>query len=845
MTVKNEIDQYTTDEEQIRGKFIVKSSDAVIQSAYLDFSTFILLERTLPNLNDGCKPIAKRLVLAMKNRQMLVGKQLKKSVNAIAECLSSYHPHGDLATYEALVFMTQQWKRPYPLAGLSGNNGNISGDGYAAARYTETFVSRFAVDTCLNELSEAVIPHSPNYNGTIQVPNYLPVAIPNLIINGNDSIAIGMINAVPSHNMGEVVNATIHLIQNPDCSDDDVMSLITGPDFPSGCSVLNAHEAQDIYKRGYGTFIMECSYSVNKNTINISEIPYQSNVAGIISEIAKLTRENKLPINRIINKTGKNTSADGTKVDVDITVASTADATQIMQLFLSSDTGLRRSIKYDFTVFDDNRIYYRIPMIDYLRNFVKTRKTIKARYYQELARKAMTELDLQKALFKVLPNIDRVIEIVRESKDDPTAVQTLIVEFDIHFKQAVKIIDMQIKRLTAYGITAVHDRINALESEIKEYVKILQDSKSIENIILSELKSIVKKYGKPRKTQLLTTTNSLSSKKSVRGIGNTVSVMKGAEVSDCIITLTSKFIRRINANDYIVRKRNTNGRNLKFAKDDNPLAIISAKTDDILWCLTSNGRIMEYPAGSIKEVTPEVLGSPIDIYFKLNENEHIVDIKVLPMFNGELQADYIITATKRGMIKKVPLSEYKSIGPAGMKAMGVKDGDEVLTFSFASSDEYLLTVSKYNRCCVFDMEEVSTSLRPAYGIMHQKLGSSREGNFDEIVGISIVNDQTQGILTIDSRGYGKITNLEHYILRKRGNLGYYTIDNISDAVSNTIAMCQAINDIENQSIFVVTQEGKSARLETANIQTFSRITKGVKILKVQETDNIISGILMQ
>ena len=831
------------DINQIRGTYIVQSSDDAIQKAYLDYSTYTLLERVLPNLNDGLKPIAKRLILSMKNRQMVSGKQLKKSVVATSECLSSYHPHGDLATYEALVFMSQGWKRPYPLVHLEGNNGNISGDSYAASRYTEVCLSKITMDTCLGELSEAVIPHSYNYNNTLQVPNYLPISFPNLLINGNDGIGIGLISAIPSHNMKEVIDSVSYLINNPECSDEDIMSFIKGPDFPSGCSILNAHEAQDIYTRGNGAFIMQSEYEINKNKITITEIPYQSNIAGIVSKITRLTKELKLPVSRIINKTDRTTKAN--KTDLEITVSQGADANQIMQIFLSSDTGLRRSIKHDFTVYDAGVVYYRIPVVQYLRNFVKIRKTIKTRYYQDLARKDMTQLDLLRAIVKVLPNIDRVIQIIRHSEDDVTAIAMLVEEFSIHNKQAIRIVEMQLKKLTSMGISATTDEISRLEERVNEYVSILQNPEYIDDIILNELETIQSKYGRPRCTRLLTIANSSSNKKSVRGIGNTVNVLSTEEVADCIITLTQKFIRRIDADDYRITRKGAAGRNLKFTKDDKPLAIVGAQTNDILWCLTSLGRIIEFPAGSIKEVKPDVLGTSVNTYFKLQPDEHVVDLKVLPMYDGKLDADYIVTSSKRGMIKKVLLDEYKNIGPAGIKAMGIKEHDEALGFIFASSDEYLMTVSKYNRCCAFAMEEVSQSLRPAYGIIHQSLGASKQGEPDELLNIFVVNDNTAGILTIDAKGFGKLTDVEQYMLRTRGSLGYYTIDNPSKEETNTVAMCEAITNVDSESVFLVTEQSKSARLEAAQIQTFKRQTKGVRIMKIQPDDNIVSGILIK
>jgi DNA gyrase subunit A len=735
------------------------------------------------------------------------------------------HPHGDNAAYEAAVFMAQAWKKNNPLLEISGNGGSITGDVWASSRYTEVLLTPIGA-SCFDDLSKKTVKWINNYDNTRLTPEVLPVKFPQLIVNGQNGIAVGLTSDIPTFNLGEVIDATIYTMNNFDTvTTDDIVKIMPGPDFPTGGVVTNAGQVAKIYETGNGGFINQAAYTIVKNKIHINNIPYLTDIKSIVSKIVENIKSGVLQgITAIDDFTDKSTKSNC--VDIVITFASTIDPqTLLRQLF--EVTGLQNTIKYNFNVLDGEEVIYRMKMVTYLKRFIDFRRDVVYRKHYEKCIDYAIKLDILQGYAKVLPFIDEVISIIKSSADERIAKNNLIKRFELHEKQAVRIVETKLGRLTSMGIQSVNDEISKLSKLIKDLQAFIVSPKNIDEYIVNELTEIKNKYATPRKTKLINTGSSGS-------VTETKREQRLAPVyqnDTCFITLSnSGLVRRIPESVYSSQGRGGKGRKLKIKEDDPIINSFFASNNDVIWCLTESGKVIEMVVGCIKECTTDVYGVHISNYIKIPDGDRIQSIT-----KYDKTKSHFVIITKNSLGKKVPLTEFKNIFETGIIATRVRDGDAIVSAKFANDDDCVIVTTRNNLCSQIIVEDFPDSLRPAYGNTILKL---KEGDtvfsmeLTSIAGEEIPDNI--GILTVATDGQGKITKLADYPVYKRPCVGYLTMQLNK---GQKVAFTSVVDTNKDQDIILITKKGKSIRMKVADIPvTMNRQTSGVRLIEMRDPE---------
>ncbi len=774
-----------------------------MKTSYLDYAMSVIIGRALPDVRDGLKPVQRRILFAMYDIGNRANKPYKKSARVVGEVLGKYHPHGDAAIYDALVRMAQPFSFRYPLVDGQGNFGSVDGDSAAAMRYTEVRMSSIA-EEFLKDIDKETVDFIPNFDGTLKEPVVLPTKVPNLLVNGSSGIAVGMATNIPPHNLREVINALIAMIEGKERR--EVLECIKGPDFPTGGIVLG-EELVRAYELGRGRIKVRAKVEIDEeeHAIRVKEIPYQTCKASIIEHIARLVKERK--IKGIVNIQDR---SDKEGIEIYIKLRHDANP-HIVLNNLYKHTALETTFNIINLAIVDG-VPKLLSLYDLLKEFLLFRKdVVKKRTIYELG-VAKERAHVLEGLEKALNRIDEVIEEVKSSRNTEEAKAKLITLLTITEKQAQAILDMKLQRLTSLEQEKLKAELNELREKIAFYNEILSDEEKLMGVIKKELEEIKEKYGDERKTEI------------VYGEMQVEDIKAFIQEEEVLVFLTkNNYIKRVKLSDCRVQRRGGYGIvGVETYEDDVVMQVIATSTHDDLLLFSDKGRVFALPVYQIPESTRYGKGRHIQNLISL-ENERIIIILPLTKENADL-----IFITKKGIVKRTALNAFKRIGRKGVKAIELDEGDEVVDVLLSYGNDAILLATKKGLSLCFPKEEIRRMGRGARGVIGIRLTKN-----DEVVGGTILG---KDVLTVSKKGYGKRTKKEDYRIQHRGGKGIITMR--TNEKTGEVVWIKGVED--GEELVITTDTGRIIRIPIKDIRRCGRATMGVKLMKIDANESIVS-----
>jgi DNA gyrase subunit A len=782
-----------------------------LKESYLSYAMSVIIGRALPDVRDGLKPVHRRIIYAMKDLGNFSNKPHKKSARIVGEVIGKYHPHGDSSVYDAMVRLAQPWSLRYLLVNGQGNFGSIDGDNPAAMRYTEAKMEKIT-EEFLQDIDKDTIEWRDNFDETLKEPSVLPTKIPALLANGSSGIAVGMATNIPPHNLNELIDACIDVIDNPNQNIDEFVKkkIIKGPDFPTGACILNNAGILDYIKTGSGSITIKAICSTEdigkgKSAVIIEELPYQVNKSNLINQIVELVKNGKI---KDISDIRDESNKEGIRVVIE--VKKDVDPNIILnQLYKFTSLQLNFSAKLLAIV---NGVPQVLNVLEYLHNFIAFRKEIIIKRTQFDLKKSQEKLHVLEGLTKALNHIDQVIKLIKESKSGPEAKEGLMNTFSFSEIQAQAILDMKLQKLTGLEMEKIRDEYNQTLEFIKELEFILaNDSKQYE-IIKEELREIKEKYGDERKTKLIRDDGSLSIEDLIQD-------------EDLVVMITQNdYIKKVPLDAYRSQRRGGKGINANIKSEDTIKNLFIANSKDTLLIFTNDGNINWMKAYEVPTATGVSKGRPIVNYIDL-KGKTITN--VIPASN--LEEGYLIFLTKKGIIKKTEIANFSKPRSGGIKAINLDEGDTVLSVVYSKTgEEDIIIESNVGMAIRFKQEDLSVLGRVARGVKSMNL---KEG--EEVVGLELaIPGKT--LLTVTEEGYGKRTLLSEYPTIKRAGRG--VIDIKTGNRNGKVVMMKAVS--EDDEILVMTKNGKIIRTPVSDIRIIGRNTKGVRVVNLSEDDEV-------
>lgn len=798
-----------------------------LKESYLDYAMSVIVSRALPDSRDGLKPVQRRILFAMKELGLGSGAKFRKSATVVGEVLGKYHPHGDMAVYDTLTRLAQNFSLRYPLIKGQGNFGSIDGDPPAAMRYTEVKLSPMAEEMLL-DIDEETIDYISNYDGTRLEPTVLPAKIPQLLLNGAMGIAVGMATNIPPHNLNEVADAAIYLIEHPQASISELMKFIKGPDFPTGGVIYGQENILETYLSGRGTILARGKAEIVNTSkhpqIVITEIPYLVNKAELIKKIAALVEEKRIEgIKDLRDESDK----EGLRITIDL--KNDAPAKKILnQLFKYTD--LEKSFHANFLALVDKGIQPTVLSIkELVLAYLEHRKEIIFRRTQFRLKKAKERNHILEGLKKALDHIDDIIKLIKASQDKEDAQKKLMNKYDFTEIQANAILEMKLQNLAKLERNKIEEELAEKKKLIKELEIILREPKRVSEIIKQDLEELKNKYGDSRKTQV------------VSNLPESVSNEDLIPEQEVLITLSqSGYIKRMAPEVFRSQKRGGKGVIGYEAKDENDFVthLVSANTHDDLIFFTNKGRILKTKVYEIEGASRTSHGKAIQNFLNLPANETIT---VMLNYNKNKQKEikYLIMATRYGIIKKTTLTEYKDLRRSGIMAIKLMKDDTLKWAGFTTGENDIVLVTKKGQAIRFSEKDVRPMGRVAAGVTGIKLNKD-----DEVIGLAIIDHQKEKkeneLLTVSIRGFGKRTTLKEYRRQKRGGSGIKT----AKITAKTGLLVNAQVVIDQEELIAISQKGQIIKAILNDIPRLNRMTQGVKIMKLNQDDQLISVTLI-
>ena len=800
-------------EQNVHGKISQHEIYEEMKTSYIDYAMSVIVARALPDVRDGLKPVHRRILYGMNELGNYPDKPHKKSARIVGEVMGKFHPHGEGSIYDAMVRLAQPWNTRYLLVDGHGNFGSMDGDGAAAQRYTEARMTPLAMEM-LREIDKNTVDFADNYDGEEKEPVVLPSRFPNLLVNGTSGIAVGMATSIPPHNLGEVIDATVKLIDNPHAEVEDLMKIIKGPDFPTGATIVGRGSVRAAYKTGRGKVKLRAKGRIEENSkgvtnIIFTEIPYQVNKANMIMKIADLVKDKKL-------EGIKDIRDESSKGEVRVVIELKKDANpRVMLNRLYKHTELESNISMIMIALVDGRPRL-LNLKEILVEYIKHQKEVLTRRTQFDLDKAEARAHILEGLRIAIDNIDEVIRTIRESYSD--AKEKLMERFGLSDIQAQAILDMQLKRLQGLEREKIEDEYRELQKKIAYYKSLLADEKLLMGVVKDELLEIRDKWADERLTDIVADEGEVDESELI-------------EEGNVVITVSHLgYIKRVSEDTYRTQRRGGKGiiglstRESDFVKD-----LITTSTHDNLMFFTNMGKAYKIMAYEIPEANRQARGTPAVNFLNLMQRERITAVLPVKDFSEE---KYLIACTKQGNIKKMQLSEFDTKRKAGLIAIKLKDGDDLISIKETSGDDNVIIVTKKGKCICFTESEVRTMGRAAGGVRGISLDRD-----DEVVSMEIV-DKTQQLLVVTSGGYGKRTPVKDYKLQARGGKGLLTYDKSKfDKTGYLVGALTVNNDDE---IFLINSEGIIIRIEVEEVSKLSRTTQGVKIMKIEDESEIVA-----
>ncbi len=779
-----------------------RAIDEEMKNSYMDYAMSVIVSRALPDVRDGLKPVHRRILYGMYELGLHHNKPYKKSARIVGEVMGKYHPHGDQAIYNTLARMAQDFYMRYPLVDGQGNFGSIDGDAPAAMRYTEARLSRIA-EEMLKDIDMDTVDFMPNFDGTLKEPVVLPSRIPNLLVNGSSGIAVGMATNMPPHNLGEIVDALVYLIDNPDSSVDELLNFVKGPDFPTGGTIIGYQGLVDAYRTGKGKIKVRAKYEVQDDRIIVREIPYEVNKSSLLKKIASLVREDKI---RGISDLKDESDREGIRIVIKVKRDVNPEIV-INQLLEHTDLEVTYGVINLVLVDGVPRV---LNLKELMQEYLKHRMEVLVRKLNYQLRKAKERKHIVEGLVRALRMIDEVIATIKASRDVKEAAKNLVA-MKFSELQAKAILDMRLQKLTSMEIDALVEENKKLQEEIENIEDLLSHEEKRYEVIKQELLEVKSLYGDSRKTDIH------------RGPIERRDIEDLIPNEQAVIILTEKgYIRRLKMDEYRPQGRGGKGVMINYGEGDLPRDIITANLHDYLMFFTKNGRVYWLKAYEVPEGTRRSRGRAIiNLLPKLGSD--VIRMLSLSDFSG-----YLFFITKKGIVKRTSLEEFSNPRTTGIRAINFDEDDELVDVKITHGDEDVFLFTKYGKAIRFSEEDVRVMGRSARGVRGIKL---QDG--DEVIS-SAVESEGPYVFSVLNTGYGKRTPIAEYRRIKRGGMGVKNIN-----ASNAMVVKSLLTQ-ENDEALILTKNGMSIRIRIGDVSVMGRSARGVRLIKLEKDDEVIN-----
>ncbi len=789
-----------------------------MQEAYLQYSMSVIVGRALPDVRDGLKPVHRRALFAMNELGNTHDKPYKKSARVVGDIIGKYHPHGDVAAYDTIVRMAQDFSLRYPLVDGQGNFGSIDGDSPAAQRYTEVRMTELA-EALLEDIDKETVPFGPNYDDSLQLPQILPAKFPNLLVNGSTGIAVGMATNIPPHNLGEVIDGCVHLIRNPECTIDDLMRFIPGPDFPTSGVIAGREGIMQAYKKGAGIIslqaVAEITQLKDREEIIVSEIPYQVNKAKLVESIADLVRDKKI---EGISDIRDESSREGMRIA--ITLKRGENASVILNR-LYKFTQMQISFGIRMLALDSRNQPVTFNLKSMLEAFVDHRKDVVTKRCIFELKKAEARIHILEGLQKALDQIDAVVQTIRQSAEASIARINLMDRFGFSDRQAQAILEMRLQRLTGLEREKILAEMAELEKLVTWLKDVLSDVAKIFNIIVGELEEIKKKYSDERRTKITGDATDIEDEDLIAS-------------EDMVIVMTDTgYIKRITLDEYRTQKRGGKGlKGMETREEDFVSHIFVADTKTWLLFFTDKGKLFWVKVHRLPQGTRVSKGKAIANVLSLSNGEKVAAILPVEKFAEDR---FVVMLTEKGVIKKTGLDAFSNPRPSGIIALTTDLEDQVIDAKISNGKSDIFIATREGMSIRFDEGDVRPMGRTARGVKGVTLGKA-----DAVVGLEILDRASKAtILMVTENGFGKRTPIEEYRTQSRGGSGIIT-QKTTDKVGNVVGTRSVLDTDE---VMITTDKGQVIRMMCSGISVVGRNTQGVKLINLNQ-DEKVTGLAL-
>jgi DNA gyrase subunit A len=785
-----------------------------MRRSYLDYAMSVIIGRALPDVRDGLKPVHRRILYTMQQMGLAPNRPTRKCARIVGDCMGKYHPHGDMAIYDALVRMAQDFSMRYPLVDGQGNFGSVDGDPPAANRYTEARLARIAT-ALLEDIDKETVDFRPNYDGSEEEPEVLPTRIPNLLVNGSSGIAVGMATNVPPHNLREVIDATVYLIQHPGAPLAKILEMVPGPDFPTGGFILGRQGILEAYTRGRGQLKIRAKAAIervgkDRDQIVVTEIPYQVNKSKLLEQIAAMVNEKRIEgISDVLDHSDR----DGMRITIELKRGEQAEVV-LNNLYKHTQLQTGFGVIMLSIVNGQPRELGLVPLIKF---FIDHRVEVVRRRTEYELRRAREREHILLGFQKALDSLDEVIRLIRASKAPREARESLMTSFQFSERQAQAIIEMQLQRLTGMERQKILDELADIQRRIAEYLEILGSEKVLRDLIVKELREVQKEFGDDRRTQIIEDTGEITLEDLVA-------------VEDVAITVTrGGYLKRTTVDTYRRQTRGGKGRiGMGTRTEDFVEHLIIASTHAYLLIFTTRGRVYWLKAYEIPDASTTGKGKHISNLINLQPDETVKGFLPVKDFVPD---QFVVMVTKHGVIKKSELTEFDNPMARGIIALSLDEGDELIGATITNGGHFIFLGSHEGQAIRFAESQVRPMGRTARGVRAMALA---EGDY--LVGMEAVEEAAL-ILSIAENGFGKRTQLEHYRLTNRGGKGVINMKTTRKTGMVVAVLCVK----EDSDLMIVSQNGKMIRIEASNIRQAGRSTQGVKLVSLDADDKVAAA----
>ena len=797
----------------IQDKLIPTDLEHEMKTSFISYAMAVIINRALPDVRDGLKPVHRRILYAMNELGMTPDKPYRKSARIVGDVLGKYHPHGDSSVYDAMVRLAQDFNIRYMLVEGQGNFGSVDGDGAAAMRYTEARMSKLTMNL-LGEIDKDTVDFYPNFDETLMQPTVLPSRFPNLLVNGSSGIAVGMATNIPPHNLREVVDGCIHMIDHPDCTVDDLMQFIKGPDFPTGGLILGHSGIRAAYHTGRGRILMRARTEIeqmaqNRQRIVITEIPYMVNKAKMVEKVAELVHEKRVEgISDIRDESDRNGMRAVIELKRDVNP-------QVVLNYLYKHTQLQETFGVNMLALVDGEPKV-LNLREMLYHYIRHQKDVVTRRTQYELNKAEARAHILEGLLKALDHIDEIVQIIKTSKDVANARLSLMERFEFSDKQAQAILDMRLARLTGLERDKLMAEYQELEKQIAYLRSLLADEAMLMGVIKTEMSAIRDQFADERRTELT-------------HLEGEIDIEDLIQADDMVVTLTSfGYIKRLPKSTYRAQHRGGRGvTGMATREEDFVKKLIIVNTHEEILFFTNRGRVYGLKCYQVPESGRAARGIAIVNLLALTGDEKVTAMIPVPR---DLDGHNVVMMTRDGFIKKTPYDEFANLRKNGLIALTLNEGDELAAVELTDGTESLLLGSRYGKAIRFSEENIRAMGRSARGVHAMRLREQ-----DELIDMSVVGEGMK-VLTITENGYGKLTDPEAYREQGRNGMGIKAMQ-LSDKTGLMVAQL-TVN--EEEDILLMTDDGTIIRMAAADIRETGRNAQGVRLMRIAEGAKIVA-----